>query len=233
LLLFVRMTPREIRLKAFAGLSNLLLILGAVFFIGAGTFRFWQAWIYLLLFGGSSLLITLFLMKKDMELLQRRLRAGPGGEKEKKQKVIQVFASLSFIVLMLYPALDQRFHLSAVPLSLTLVGDLLVIVGFYIVFLVFKENTYTSAVIETDVHQTVVTTGPYAKVRHPMYSGALLMLLFTPMALGSYGAVVFFFPIALVIVIRLLDEEKFLSRNLAGYREYCHRVRYRLIPGIW
>jgi protein-S-isoprenylcysteine O-methyltransferase Ste14 len=227
------MTPREIKLKAFAGLSNLLLILGAVFFLGAGTFRFWQAWVYMFLFGGSSLLITLYLMDKDMDLLQRRLKAGPAGEKEKKQKVIQLFAGISFIALMLVPALDQRFFLSEVPFFLTLIADLFVIVGFFIVFLVFKENTYTSAVIETEERQTVISTGPYAKVRHPMYSGALLMLLFTPLALDSYWAIIFFFPIFFVIVLRLLDEEKFLSQNLPGYAEYCKTVPFRLIPGVW
>lgn len=209
------------------------MILGLILFLCAGTLGFWQAWVYLLVFGGSSLLITLYLMKKDLELLQRRLKAGPTGERTAKQKIIQVFASLSFLAIIAVPGLDQRFNWSQVPPYLTIAGNALVVTGFYIVFLVFKENTYTSATIETAQGQTVTSTGPYAIVRHPMYSGALLLLLFTPLALDSYGALLFFIPIFAAIVFRLLDEEKFLSLNLPGYAEYCRNVRYRLVPGLW
>lgn len=227
------MTSSAITRKALTGLAQLVVVLGLIFFLGAGTMRFWQAWVYLFLFGGSALLITLYLAKKDQDLLQRRLAAGPGGEPTASQKIIQAFAGLSFLAIIACPALDQRFGWTHVPLWLTVAGDLMVVAGFYTVFLVFKENTYTSAVIETAEHQTVTSTGPYAVVRHPMYSGALLMLLFTPFALDSYWALLCFIPIGTAIVFRLLDEEKFLSLHLAGYTDYCSKVSYRLIPGVW
>ncbi|MGZ3883534.1 MAG: methyltransferase family protein [Bacteroidia bacterium] len=227
------MIASAIKRKAFVGLAQLVLILGLIFVLCSGTFRFWQAWVYLLLFGGSSLLITLYLMKKDPGLLQRRLSAGPAGEKAPKQKIIQAFAGLSFLALMAFPGLDQRFGWSQVPFYLSVTGDVFVVAGFYIVFLVFKANTYTSAVIETVENQTVISSGPYAVVRHPMYSGALLMLLFTPLALDSYYTLLFFIPIFITIIFRLLDEEKYLSLNLPGYINYCKKVRYRLIPGFW
>lgn len=227
------MQASAIKRKALLGLFNLITLLGLILFLCAGSIRFWQAWLYLGLFGGSCLLITLYLMNKDLDLLQRRLTAGPAGEKTAKQKIIQTFASLSFLAIMAVPGLDQRFGSAQVPLWLTLTGDVFVVAGFYVVFLVFKANTYTSALIETAENQTVISTGPYALVRHPMYSGALLMLLFTPLALNSYHALPFFLPLLAVIIFRLLDEEKFLSANLPGYKEYCAKVRYRLIPGLW
>jgi protein-S-isoprenylcysteine O-methyltransferase Ste14 len=122
---------------------------------------------------------------------------------------------------------------SNIPISITLVGDGLVLIGFYIIFLVFKENTYTAATIQVASDQTVISTGPYSIVRHPMYVGALVMLLGTPLALGSWWGLIMFFLMALVISWRLLDEEKFLAQNLPGYSEYCGKVRYHLVPFIW
>lgn len=219
--------------KALSGLIWLMAILGLSLFIPAGTLDFWQAWVYLLIFGASSLSITLFLMERDMELLKRRLRGGASGEKEKSQKIIQTFASFFFISIMLTPGFDHRFKWSDVPASLSITGELFVAVGFFIVFLVFKENSYTSATIEIAENQKVISTGPYAVVRHPMYSGALLMLVFTPFALGSFWDFLFVFLIIIVIIWRLLDEEKFLTKNLPGYSAYCQRTRFRLIPMIW
>jgi protein-S-isoprenylcysteine O-methyltransferase Ste14 len=168
--------------KALFGLLWLVIILWLLLFIPSGTLDFWQAWVYLFLFGSSSLLITLFLMKKDMELLKRRLNAGASAEKERSQKVIQILASFSFIGIMLTPGFDRRFNWSTVPVCLAITGEIFVVLGFYLVYLVFKENSFTSATIEIAGNQKVISTGPYAVVRHPMYSGALLMLLFTPLA---------------------------------------------------
>ena len=207
--------------------------MGLFLFLPAWSFKFWQAWIYLFIFGTASLLITFFLMKKDMELLQRRLKAGPGAEKEKSQKFIQAVASISFISILVVPAFDHRFGWSNVPVYLVIAANVFVATGFFIVFLVFKENSYTSAIIETATGQVVVSTGPYAVIRHPMYSGALLMLLFTPIALGSFWGLLAFIPMVIAIRWRLLDEEKYLSENLPGYIDYCKKTVYRLIPAIW
>jgi protein-S-isoprenylcysteine O-methyltransferase Ste14 len=219
--------------KALSGLIWLIVILGILLFVSAWTLDFWQAWIYLLIFGGSSSAITLFLMSRDMELLKRRLKAGASAEKERNQKIIQTFARFIFIGILLIPGFDHRFNWSAVPVYMVIAGEVFVALGFFIVFLVFKENSYTSATIEIGENQTVISTGPYAIVRHPMYSGALLMLTFTPLALGSLWDLLFVILIFIVIIWRLLDEEKFLSKNLPGYTAYCQKTRYRLIPAIW
>ena len=166
-------------------------------------------------------------------MLASRTQAGPTSETQKAQQVIQAFASLFFIGLFIVPGLDFRFHWSAVPAILSWVSNGFVVLGFFIVFLTFKENSYTSAVIEVAKAQKVITTGPYRLVRHPMYAGAILLLLFAPLALGSWVALPFPLPLILVVAIRSVEEEKFLRANLAGYADYCQKVRYRLAPTIW
>ena len=219
--------------KAFGGLFFLVIILGLALFLPAWTIHYWQAWVYLAIFFISAGGITFYLMRKDTALLQRRINAGPAGEKEKTQKVIQSIAQFAFLAIFLVSAFDHRSGWSHVSQFVVIAGDVLVATGFFIVFLVFKENTYTSATIEVDAGQKVISTGPYALVRHPMYSGALLMLTGTPIALDSWWGLPALIPIASVITWRLLDEEKFLSKNLPGYAEYCKTVRSRLIPGIF
>lgn len=224
---------QAIKWKAYFGLFWLIVIMGLLFFLPAGTLNYWQAWVYLFIFGISSLLITLFLMKKDVELLKRRVNAGAAAENEKSQKIIQAFAQFIFIGIMLVPGFDHRFVWSQVPVYLVIAGDVFAALGFFIVFFVFKENSFTSAIIEIAENQKVISTGPYKIVRHPMYSGALLLLLFTPLALGSFWAFPFVILMIVIIIYRLLDEEKFLSKNLDGYKSYCQRTPFRLIPWIW
>jgi protein-S-isoprenylcysteine O-methyltransferase Ste14 len=219
--------------KALFGLTKLVIVLGVLLFVSAGSLYFWEAWFFLFTFSIAVLAITLYLLKNDMKLIEGRLKAGPSAEKEKKQKIIQTFASLFFILIIVVPALDHRFHWSDVPIQLVLVGDIFVLLGLLIVFLVFKENSYAAGVIEVSKEQKVISTGPYAIVRHPMYTGALLMLCFIPFALGSWWGVVFVFPMVVGIVLRLLDEENFLLKNLVGYKEYRQKTRYRLVPFVW
>jgi protein-S-isoprenylcysteine O-methyltransferase Ste14 len=183
--------------------------------------------------GASSALITAYLWKKDPQLLERRINGGPGAEREKSQKLIQLLASIAFIGAMILPSLDHRFFWSAVPLPAVVVGDVVTALGFFIVFRVFKENSFTAATIEVAPDQTVISTGPYAIVRHPMYSGALVMLVGTPLALGSWWGLLMSVLMIFAIAWRALDEERFLRKNLSGYAEYCQRVRYRLVPFVW
>ena len=201
----------------------LMACVAVLVFLPAGTLDYWQAWIFLGAFFAPVLVITIYLMKNDPGLLERRMTAGPLDEKETSQKVIQFLATIAFIAVMLVPALDHRFAWSAVPPYVVAVGDILVVLGFYFVFLVFKENTFTSALIELSTNQKVITTGPYALIRHPMYMGALIMLVGVPLALGSWWGLLTVVPMTLVIVWRLLGEEKFLVKNLAGYSEYQTR----------
>jgi protein-S-isoprenylcysteine O-methyltransferase Ste14 len=219
--------------RSIFGLVFLLVFLGLILFISAGSLNFWQAWVYLAVFGICTLLITVYLMKYDQKLLASRVSAGPVAETQKSQQVIQSLAGLFFIILFVVAGLDIRFHWSVVPAIVSLISDGFVAVGFFIVFLVFRENSYTSAIIEVAAEQKVVATGPYSVVRHPMYAGAALLLIFTPLALGSWVALPFPLPLILVVAVRALEEEKFLRTNLSGYEEYRQKVRYRIIPFVW
>ena len=162
--------------KSILGLAFLLAFLGFMLFVSAGTLNYWQAWLYLAVFGVSTLFVTLYLMRYDQKLLASRVAAGPTAETQKTQQVIQSLASLFFILIFIVAGLDTRFHWSAVPSVLSVIADVFVGLGFYIVFLVFKENSYTSATIEVAKDQKVITTGPYNVVRHPMYTGVVLLL---------------------------------------------------------
>jgi protein-S-isoprenylcysteine O-methyltransferase Ste14 len=219
--------------RTILGFTQLIVFLGVALFVPAWTLDFWQAWVYIFVFAGAAALITVYLWNHDRKLLESRVKAGPGAEKEKSQKLIQVFASLAFIGTLVLPSLDRHFLWSRVPLAFIVGGDALVALGFLAVFIVYKENTFTSATIEVAAGQRVISTGPYAIVRHPMYAGALLMLFATPIALGSWWGLTMFIPMALVIVLRLRDEEIFLQKSLPGYREYCGKVRFHLVPYIW
>ena len=223
----------DLKIKTLFGFVKLIVMLGLFLFAPAWSFNFWQAWIYLIIFVVSTGVITIYLWKKDPKLLERRVKAGPKAEKEKTQKIIQLFASICFFALLVIPAFDHRSRWSNVPLYIVIVGDVLVALGFFLVFLVFKENTFAAATIEVFPDQKVITTGPYSMVRHPMYTGGLIMLSGTPLALGSWWGLLILVPLTLIIVWRLLDEEKFLYKNLPGYKEYCQKTRYRLIPLIW
>jgi protein-S-isoprenylcysteine O-methyltransferase Ste14 len=222
-----------LRRRSFAGLAWLQLVLAAALFVPARTLRYWQGWVYWCVFLGATLFITVHFLRADPDLIQRRLAVGPVAEKRRRQKVIQGLASLCFLALFVASGLDRHYGWSSVPAPLSLVADALVAVGFAIVFLVFRENSHTSAVIEVSAGQRVISSGPYRRVRHPMYAGALLLLAATPPALGSLVALPLVVALAGVLVARIVDEERLLLAELPGYREYCREVRYRLVPHVW
>ena len=213
--------------------AKLTVVMALLVFVPAGTVHYWQAWVYLAIFAGVSALTTLDLIRTDQALLERRMRGGPTAEKQPTQKVIMLSMSIGFIALLVVPALDHRFGWSAVPLGGMVAGDLLVALGFYLIFLVYRENTFTSATIEVAENQKVISTGPYARVRHPMYASAILYLLGTPLALGSYWGLVPVVAMMPFLIWRLLAEERFLTRNLAGYTDYQKRIHHRLVPFVW
>ncbi|MEN6554712.1 MAG: isoprenylcysteine carboxylmethyltransferase family protein [Methanobacterium sp.] len=223
----------NLKIKTLFSFAELIVIIGLFLFVPAGSFNFWQAWVYSIIFVGSTAAITFYLWRKDPELLARRVNAGPGAEKERAQKIIQFFATILFIALLVISAFDHRFGWSHVPLYIVTLGDILVALGFLLLFLVFRENTFASAIIEVTADQKVIATGPYSIVRHPLYVSGLIMMLGTPLALGSWWGLLVLIPFTLEIIWRLLYEEKFLSKNLPGYKEYCQKVRYRLIPFLW
>jgi protein-S-isoprenylcysteine O-methyltransferase Ste14 len=223
----------DLKKKAWSGIVKFIVSLAALLFVPAWTLDYWQAWVFIAVIGAGSIVVTVYLMKHDPKLLERRLSAGPTVEKEKTQKVIMFFAMLGFVALVVVPALDHRFMWSQVPTWVVVGGDLLIVLGYYIVFLVFKVNTFTAATVEIHEGQRVISTGPYAWVRHPMYFGGLLFLFGVPLALGSYWDLVVYIPLIPVLIWRLIDEEKLLAKDLPGYAEYQNKVKYRLVPFVW
>lgn len=222
-----------LNIKAFGGLLFVPLVMAALLFIPAGTLDYWEAWTFLAVYSASSLAVTLYLMKRDPKLLARRMSGGPTAEKEPVQKIVMSVVSLGFVGLFLLAGLDHRFAWSHMPASVALAGDGLVLLGWLAIFCVFKANTFSSATIEMAPDQKVISTGPYALVRHPMYAGGLVMFLGIPIALGSWWGLAIVAVMVPALLWRLFDEERFLAKNLPGYAEYQQRQRYRLIPRIW
>lgn len=210
-----------------------MLVLAAIIFIPAGTLAYWQGWAFLVVFTVSTNAIGVYLALKDPALLERRMKVGPGAETRPAQKVLIMVATVGAVALLIVSVLDHRLGWSHVPARVSLLGDALVALGLAIDLVVFRENSYGSSTIETMAGQQVISTGPYALVRHPMYAGVLVMLAGVPLALGSYWGLAFLLLDLPILVLRILDEEALLGRELAGYTDYTQRVRYRLFPGLW
>ncbi len=226
------MKPSELLLKSFLGLLFLLCTMGAALFLSYGSFKYTLAWLYLSIFTSSVITITVYLFLFDKHLLKSRLAAGPVSETRVTQKIIQSIAGLLFLGIFVLSALDYQNKWSNVPIQLSYTSNLVCVLAFIFLFFVFKQNTFLSATIEVQEKQKVVSTGLYGIVRHPMYTGALALLLFTPTALGSYYGLLPVLIIAFVIAYRTIDEENELKQNLVGYKAYCEKVKYRFIPLI-
>jgi protein-S-isoprenylcysteine O-methyltransferase Ste14 len=205
----------------------------ALLFIPAGTFRYWQGWLTLAVFIGCSGAYTGYLAKHDPALLKRRTEAGISHEKEFTQKVVMALLYITCIALIILPPLDVRFGWSVMPWQVSIIGDAFIVFSFYLFYMVSKVNTYAAANIRVEQGQKVISSGVYALVRHPMYFGALFLFAGTPIALGSWWTLLLFPVLIPILVVRILNEEKLLARDLPGYVEYTQTVRYRLIPGVW
>jgi|SRR5579872_1119786 len=224
---------RKLRREVWVGLLRLQVILAVLIFLPAGTLRYWQGWLFWGVFFACVVIVTLYFVKHDPHLIENRMKAGPGAEQETSQKIIQAFTGTLAAALVIVSCLDHRFHWSSVPALICLLADGLIVLGFAIVFQVFKENSFAASTIKVEVEQRVISTGLYEWVRHPMYVGGALMLLATPLALGSLWGLPIAVAITAAIIVRLLDEERYLSANLPGYDAYCRKVRHRLIPMVW
>ncbi|MGA8575282.1 MAG: isoprenylcysteine carboxylmethyltransferase family protein [Candidatus Cybelea sp.] len=194
--------------------------------------RYWEAWVYLVVCFAATAAIVTYLLCADPKLLERRLR-GPAAEEKTSQKLLQLAAVILASSTILISALDHLFSWSQLPPSATIAGDALVAGSFLIIFLAFRENTFAAINIAVEAGQKVISTGPYAIVRHPYYSGLLVWFFATPLALGSLWGMLVLVPMALVIGCRTRYEERFLAEHLRGYADYCQSVRYRLLPLVW
>ena len=214
--------------KAFRVPVIIMIVMGLVLFLSAGSLRYWQAWTFWFGISALTLFITAYFLKKDPGLLSRRMKI----KDQENTRQPPAFLKLFFLGYLI-PGLDFRFHWSAVPVWLVIASNAIVFLGYIFIIIVFKENSYASTVIQVEKEQQVITTGPYAIVRHPMYLGMLFMSLFTPLALGSYWAIIPFLLTIPWTVIRIKIEEETLLRDLPGYKKYCLKTNYRLIPLIW
>jgi protein-S-isoprenylcysteine O-methyltransferase Ste14 len=208
-------------------------VLAALILGGAGTIDYWQGWLFFAVFEICSIATGLYFAVHDPTLVERRMAVGPTAEQETSQKIIMTLALIGFVVLIALPALDRRFGWSPVPASVVILGNVLAVAGFAICFRVMQVNSYSASTIQVFEGQQVVSIGPYALVRHPMYSGAVILVLGTPLALGSWWgllAAALFLP---VLAWRLIDEERYLAQRLPGYADYMRKVRHRLLPQIW
>jgi protein-S-isoprenylcysteine O-methyltransferase Ste14 len=210
-----------------------LVSLAVLLFLSAGTFGYWQAWAFLVVFALCAWIPTIYLQMTNPAVLQRRMRGGPAAEGRIVQKIVMIGLYGSLALMCVVSGLDHRFGWSSVPTALSLAGDVVVGAGLGVVVLVAVQNSYASTVVQVQADQKVVSTGMYGLVRHPMYTGNLLMLVGLPFALGSYWALVFIVTGVVVLASRIHDEEKLLADELTGYREYTHTVRYRLVPCMW
>jgi protein-S-isoprenylcysteine O-methyltransferase Ste14 len=210
-----------------------LIAFGLMLFLPAGTVHYWQAWTFLAVFALTAWIPSGYLMRTKPAALQRRMRAGPLAETRKVQKIITWVVFLSFAAMIVFSAFDHRFGWSSVPVAVSVVGDVLVAIGLGVAMLVVIQNSYAAATVTVEAGQILVSTGLYGLVRHPMYTGSVIMMVGIPLALGSYWGLVFVIPGLIVLVLRIRDEEELLRHELPGYCEYTRQVRYRLVPYVW
>lgn len=205
-------------------------LVGAILFIPAGTLDFYQAWAYMAVVFIPAAFVVAYFLVKDPAFLERRFKTR---EKEARQQLVVKLSGILFLVGFAIPGLDRRFGWSHVPFELVVAADALVLLGYIICFFVFRENSYAGRTIEVVEGQKVVSSGPYSIIRHPMYFGVIMMYAATPISLGSYWALPPFLLVIPILVMRILNEEEVLARELPGYEEYRKKVPYRLIPLLW
>lgn len=222
--------PSALRRTVIGRLLAGILIMGAICFLPAGTVRYWEAWLYLTVLFVPMSIFALYLLRANPALLERRMKTREG---EAQQRWIIALMSVLFLIIFVLPGFDKRFGWSSVPAWLVIAANGMVLAGYLLVVFVLLKNEYAARTIEVEVQQQVIATGPYALVRHPMYTAMTVIIIFSALALGSYWALMPAALFPLLLIARILNEEAVLHRALAGYDDYCQAVRYRLLPGIW
>lgn len=224
---------RDLTRRALTGLGQFTIATAVLLFLPAWSLRYWQGWLFLIVFCGACLCSTLYFLRVDPKLVERRMAVGPSAENQPTQKRIMAVTSVGFVLLLLVPALDARWHWSSVPFWLVIAANVGVAASFYLIVLVLRQNSFAAATIRVEADQRLVTTGAYAIVRHPMYAAALPLFFCIPLALGSYWGLLVAIALVPALMWRLLDEERHLVGNLPGYAAYQQETRYRLIPWAW
>lgn len=209
------------------------IVFGSMLFLAAGTFDYWQGWVFLIVFALSSWIPSIYLLRTNPAAVQRRMRGGPAAETRKVQKFVMGGLWFSLAGAIVVSGLDRRFGWSHVPTAICVLGDVLVAIGLGVAMLALIQNSYAAATIRVEADQTLAARGLYRLVRHPMYTGNVIMIVGIPLALGSYWGLVFVVTGLLALTSRIRDEERLLREELAGYREYTDEVRYRLVPLLW
>jgi protein-S-isoprenylcysteine O-methyltransferase Ste14 len=213
-----------------ARLLAAIVFVGCMLFLPAGTLSYWQAWLYMGLLFIPAAIVGVVLAIKDPELLERRMRTR---EREAPQRRVIASSGLLLLGVVLIPGFDRRYAWSNVPLPLVFLADILILLGYLLFVLTIRANRFASRVVEVQANQVVISSGPYALVRHPMYLAVSLIFTLTPLALGSFWALIPALLLPVVLAARIGNEEQLLRRDLPGYEEYCHKVKYRLLPLIW
>jgi len=228
----IRYFSKKLTLRLYFRILSIFIFLGLMFFLTAGSIQYWEGWIFLFILLIPVLFFVTYFTRKKPDLIERRILKNR--ENEKDQKTIKNLFAIIFLVAILLPGIDYRFSWSSIPFSIVLCSDVLVLFGYIIIVWVIKVNSFASAIVEISKDHEVIDTGPYKIVRHPMYAGQLVFFLFTPLALGSYWAVIpFLIGLPVVFALRITSEEKYLIINLPGYKDYRRKTKYRLIPYIW
>jgi protein-S-isoprenylcysteine O-methyltransferase Ste14 len=229
------MTPdtKSLGRKAWIRSAFSIVALGVLLFAPAGTLAFWQAWLFSFVFVAATGTISVYFLRHDPKLVERRMQVGPTAEREPAQKIIMTITLLGVLLLLALPGFDHRLHWSAVPPWLVISANAGIALSFVVFFIVLKQDSYAASTIRVEAGHPVVSTGAYALVRHPLYSGALVLFACMPLALGSYWTLLVLVPMVPALIWRLVDEERYLKQHLPGYADYCRVTRFRLIPRIW
>ena len=207
-----------------------LVMIGAMLFWPAGTFNYWNAWLFIALLFIPMFILGVILFIKDKELLRKRLKSK---EKETEQKEVILISLLLFIGGFIIAGFDFKYGWSYLPKEVTIVSSIILLVSYILYAEVMRENTYLSRTVEVQENQKVIDTGLYSVVRHPMYFATTLLFLSFPLVLGSFVSFIIFLIFPFTLVKRIKNEEKVLEEGLKGYKEYKQKVKYKMIPFIW
>jgi protein-S-isoprenylcysteine O-methyltransferase Ste14 len=202
-------------------------------FVPAGTLNYWQGWTFIVVFALATLIPSVYLAKHDPAALKRRMKAGPTKETRPVQRVVAAVSFLLTPLMMVTAGLDHRFGWSTVSVPVVIVGDLLVAAGLVFAQWAVIQNGYAAATITVESEQPLVSTGLYGLVRHPLYLGALIMMVGSPFALASLWALLILIPGFVALAVRIFDEEKTMREELGGYDQYMAKVHHRLVPYVW